>query len=115
MANTVTPGNPVSRRRAENKRVNVFDLAVTGTYVTGGFTVTASQLGLRKIEEFIIHGCAWDSAGSLGYVPVVQYQTNRTSVKVILLETGSAAAGSAEKGNGEDVGTLGMSVTAVGY
>ncbi len=39
-----------------NKRIRVYDLNFTGNYATGGETVTASSVGLRKIDFVNVQG-----------------------------------------------------------
>jgi hypothetical protein len=49
-----------------NKRVKVFDITFDSSYPTGGESLTASDLGFKKIEQFIPQGPAVDSDGTGG-------------------------------------------------
>ena len=96
-----------------NKRVRVLDITLSGTYATGGDPLTAVALGLKKVTEFLPHGQATDGTLQYGVQPV--YNAGSTQVSVKLFETGTAAAGSAEKGNTESLTGITFRVTVVGF
>lgn len=80
-----------------------------GTYTTGGDAITPQLFGLSQIIAVVPLGPATDGtvAYDLTYIP--------TTKKIKLWETGSAAAGSAEKGSGESLTNVGAWMIAIGY
>ena len=91
-----------------NKKVKIRTLTFTGDYATGGVSLTASDVGLKKIQfvEFSGVGAASDvaTANALTY--------DYTNSKVVLFESGASGAALAEKTNAETVPT-GLNVRAV--
>jgi hypothetical protein len=73
-----------------NKRVRVYDLAFSGSYSTGGESVTAEDVGLKKIEQAIPHGNASETDETGAWITNVDYQTDGASVKVVLFEGAGA-------------------------
>ncbi len=78
-----------------NKRIRVYDLAFGGTYATGGETVTASSLGLRKIHWVtpmnpITIGTTLANGGTL---PVFTISASGTSVAIAQLEDAAGTVG----------------------
>ena len=93
-----------------NRKTKVYDVALSGTYTTGGDALTASALGLRVVEQFHSSGGATD--GSVQYPVTYNFSTN----KVKLWESGgTAGTAAAEKGSGESLTGITMRITAVGY
>lgn len=93
-----------------NKDVRVWDVALSGTYTAGGDALTPSQLGLKRLEQFIPHGGADD--GTVQYPVSYSYSTN----KLKLYESGGVAGtAAAEKAAGEALTNIQFRVTAVGY
>lgn len=67
---------------AGNKRVKVRDLTFSGNYATGGETVTAAQVGLRKIER--VQG--------LGGVAAASTPTSAVLLGAVVASDGSSVA-----------------------
>jgi hypothetical protein len=91
-----------------NKRRRVRDITMSGTYTTGGDAIPASVFGLKTLDEVNIHGTPTD--GTVAYPATYIY----SSGKLKLFETGTAAAGSAEKGSGESLTGITFRATAYG-
>lgn len=97
-----------------NKKVRVWDVALSGTYTTGGDVIPTDAfgrtLGLRKVEEFIVHNGADD--GTVQYPVSFSYST----LKVKLYESGGAAGtAAAEKAAGEALTNIQFRVTVKGF
>ena len=81
-----------------NRKVRYFDITSdTGDYPTGGFTLTATQLGFRKIlhaqpDGFATQGTAGASAVGIGITYVA------TGVNIQLYESAGSGSPPAEKG-----------------
>jgi hypothetical protein len=75
---------------AGNKRTHVRNVALSGSYSTGGETITPTAVGLKRIEQVFLHGSAAETDLTGGWITRVDYQTNG-SVKLVLFE--AAAAG----------------------
>lgn len=102
--------SPSPDRKEGNRRRVVRDITLSGTYTTGGDALLPSVFGMKKIEEFIVHGSG-ATDGTLLYTVYYIYSSN----KLQLFETGSAAAGSAEKGSGESLTGITFRATVVGW
>jgi hypothetical protein len=96
------------------EKVRFRTITLAGTYTTGGDALYATRDACRALFGFgnllalVPIGPATD--GTLSYdVTFV-----RSSLKLKLWETGSAAAGSAEKGSGESLTGITLDVMAVG-
>lgn len=101
----------VSAYSEANKRVRVYDVALSGTYTTGGDALTAAALGLKVVEEFIVHSSG-ASDGTVQYPVHYIYSSN----KLKLWESGGAAGtAAAEKGSGESLTGISLRVTVRGY
>lgn len=88
-----------------NKRIRVRDLTFSGNYATNGETITASEVGLRKIESVVLNGnvAAGSTPTSANPVGVIIASTG-ASVAIRLYElggTGAAGDPLAEKTNAE--------------
>lgn len=68
-----------------NKRIKVRDLAFSGTYPTGGETVTASDVDLNVIDQVLTSGAVSETDETGAWVTKVDYQTNG-DVKFVLYE-----------------------------
>lgn len=100
----------VTQYTAGNKKVRVYDVAMSGTYTTSGDALTPSVLGFKKVEQFIVHNGADD--GTVQYPVSYSYSTN----KVKLYESGGAAGtAAAEKAAAESLTGIGFRVTVVGF
>ncbi len=72
-----------------NKRIKVYDLNFSGSYATGGETVTASSVGLRKIDFVNVQGhVAEGSTPTTGNNVAVAISATGTSAAVRLYELG---------------------------
>lgn len=83
-----------------NKKVVFRDVtADTGDYSSGGFTLTAAQLGLSKHVDFCSVGSAatTGTSGATASVVGVTYVSSGTSVKFQLYESGGTDAPMNEK------------------
>lgn len=87
-----------------NTKVAVRDITLdTGTYLTGGFSVTAASVGLRTIDmvrfgtQVMTNGTSGVSANPIGVI----YASNRTSVTIQEYESAAANVALAEKTNAE--------------
>lgn len=89
-------------------KVRARTVTFAGTYTTGGDAITAATLGLRALVAIIPLAPATD--GTLAY----DSTWIRSSGKIKLWETGTAAAGSAEKGSGESLTGITLDCLAIG-
>lgn len=98
---TVTPVSTAKPYVEGNRNVAFFDItADTGDYAAGGFTLTASQFGLRRIDIVELgSGAATQGTDGASAVPLGVTYPSATSVKFQLYETGgSSGAPLSEKG-----------------
>jgi hypothetical protein len=89
-----------------NAKVAIRDLpADTGTYVTGGNSITAASLGLRTIDfvEFGTQGMTGGSSGATINWLGVTYASNRQSVTVQQYESAATGLPGLEKTSSEAV------------
>jgi len=92
-------------------KVRARTITFAGTYTTGGDAVPVtlnSNLGVKNLVAILPLGPATD--GTLAYGATFI----RSSGKIKLWETGSAAAGSAEKGSGESLTGITLDCLVVG-
>jgi hypothetical protein len=82
---------------AGNKRVKVRTLTFSSTYATGGESVTAANVGLKKIDEVIPHGMAMSTDLATGNMVGYDYANS----KFVFFESGSSGTAMAEKTNSE--------------
>ena len=96
-----------------NKKVKVRTLTFSGNYATGGESLTASDVGLKKIHQVIFHGGV-AAASDLATANPIFY--NHATNKVVFYEGSAAGTALAEKTNAEAHAT-GSFVTAtiIGY
>lgn len=73
-----------------NKRVRVYDLAFSGTYPTGGESVTAASVGLQKIEQVQLSGNVGESDETGAWVTKVSFASSGASVLISLFEGSTA-------------------------
>jgi hypothetical protein len=81
-----------------NKKVKVKKLVFSGNYATGGESVTAANVGLKKIEQVIIHGGV-AAATDLATAIAVFY--DYTNSKFTFYEGSAAGTALSEKTNAE--------------
>lgn len=99
-----------------NKRVRVRTLTFSGNYATGGESITAAQVGLKKIEQVV--GGAIATSTDLATANPVAYGIASTGASVTVTQYEGSAAGTAisEKTNSEAYATgSNCRVTFVGY
>lgn len=97
-----------------NKRVRVYDVTFDNSYPTGGESLVASDVKLKKIEQVIPHGAAVDSDGS-GGTQAVAVTYDHTNSKLQAFESGASGAVLPEKGNTESLANYTVRVTVIGY
>ena len=102
---------------AGNKRVRVYDLVFSSTYATGGETITAASLGLRKIEQVIPNGNLALSTDLATANPVgFKVAAAGTSFTATQYEGSAAGTAVSEKTNAEAYATgSNIRVAVVGY
>lgn len=92
--------------RDAHLRVNIFDLTLdTGTYSSGGISLTAAQLGLKEIW-FVTASAGVATTGTAGATgsPVgITFSTVGTSITVQLYEGSAAGTALTEKTNAEAI------------
>lgn len=59
-----------------NKKCKVYDVTFDSSYPTGGESLTASDVGLKKIEQLIVHGPATATVGGTTGVLATYDYTN---------------------------------------
>lgn len=96
MATTLAVSRPNGSRSEyteAGRRKRVRKLTWSGTYAAGGNTVLASDVGLKEIEEVILHGTiAAGSTPAKGLGVHVKYASDNTSVTLYLYAAGAGAA-----------------------
>lgn len=102
MAITATVTKPFDRCndvRALKQRFR--RITLSGTYVTGGFTVTASELGLNRVAALLSAGLA--PAGDQATANEWSYEisSDLETVTIFLYENAAAGSPSAQKTNSE--------------
>lgn len=106
---TVTkPSDVKGAWKVGNRQGHIRDISIdTGNYATGGFTVTASQLGVKHIDIVLPESVATSGTAGATANPVgIRYASDGTSITVQLYElggTGAAGDPLAEKTNAEAV------------
>lgn len=106
MASVITPTKVtgVSDGSGKSPQVALRDLVIdTGTYVTGGNTITAASLGLRTIDfvDFGSQGMTGGTAGATVNWIGVRYASDRLSVTIQQYESAATGLPGLEKTNGE--------------
>jgi hypothetical protein len=102
-------------RSEGNRRRITRDLTFSGNYATGGetFTTTTANLGLRRIEEVIVHGGVAAAADVATAIPV---HYNYSTSKFVFYEGSAAGTALSEKTNAEAYPTgAKCRVTIIGY
>lgn len=75
--------------------------ADTGTYATGGFTVTAGDLGLKRIDVVLAGNATSGTAGATASPIGVIYNAGGTSVTIQVYEAAATGLVLLEKTNAE--------------
>mgnify|MGYP006147094089 CR=1 FL=1 len=95
-----------------NKRVRVRDVTFDSSYPTDGESLTAADVGLRKIEQAIPHGVAVNTAAT----SAVAVHYDRTNSKLLAFETGDTVSTVLDEvGNTESLDTYSVRMTFIGY
>lgn len=96
-----------------NRKNVVLDLVFSGNYATGGESFTASNAGLRVIEEVRAHGGVAVASDLATAIPIFY---NHPTSKFTFYEGSSAGTALSEKTNAEAYPTgCKVRVTVVGY
>lgn len=101
---TVTkPSDIKGEWKVGNRMFKVRDItADTGTYTTGGFTLTAAQFGLRHIDFVLVGSVATNGTSGVAANPIgITYASSGTSVTVQVYESAAANVAEAEKTSNE--------------
>lgn len=99
-----------------NKRVKIRTLTFSSTYATGGETITAASLGLKRVYQVLGGGIA--TSTDLATANPVAYTINTAGTSVTVLQYEGSAAGTAisEKTNSEAYATgSNCRTTFIGY
>lgn len=81
-----------------NKKMKVRTLTFSGNYATGGESLKASAVNLKKIEQVQFHGGVAPAADMATGNPIVY---NHATSKVVFFEAAADATALKEKTNGE--------------
>lgn len=118
MAITATVSTPPGGRADDVRALKwrMRDVTLTGTYDTGGFSVTAAALGLKRIVYVIEAGMAPAADQATANEVSWELATNGSSVNFVLYENAAAGSPSAQKTNAEApiTGQV-LHLVAVGY
>jgi hypothetical protein len=96
-----------------NKKVKVKKLTFSGNYATGGEALTASDVGLKKVEQVIPHGGVAAASDLATAIPVFY---NHGTSKFVFYEGSAAGTALAEKTNAEAYPTgCFLYATVIGY
>lgn len=108
---TLTPVRGMSFAFA-NKRARMFtvQLSAGANYTTGGETITAAAVGLKKIDAAIPMGNATTSSGTTSRTVVVLLGNGVTTTKLLTQTTASAEAAS-----NSDQSTFSVNILFIGY
>jgi hypothetical protein len=101
---TVTkPSDVKGQWKVGNRQFHIRDVtADTGTYTTGGFTLTAAQFGLKHFDFVLPGGVATNGTAGATANPVgIRYASDGTSITVQVYEAGASGAADGEKTNTE--------------
>ena len=96
-----------------NKKLRVYDVTFDSSYPTGGESLTAADVGLKKIEQLIVHGPSTATrGGTTGAFPSYDYTNSKLQLFWGNADTASVAP---EVTDTTDVATQICRVTVVGY
>ena len=110
MALTLTK---ISANTSGNKRRRVYDVTFDSSYPTGGESLTAADVNLRKIEQLIVHGPSTATrGGTTGAFPSYDYTNAKLQLFWGNADTASVAP---EVTSTTDVATQICRITAIGY
>lgn len=101
---TVTkPSDIKGEWKVGNRSFKVRDVtADTGTYTTGGFTLTAANFGLKHIDFVLVSGIATNgTSGATANAVGITYAASGASVTVQVYESAATGLAQLEKTNTE--------------
>lgn len=100
---TITKRGEQSGLTLGNKRIRFFDISAdTGTYTTGGFALTAVQLGLTAVDFAAINSVATSGTAGATANPVgLTYAADGTSINVQVYEAAATGLALLEKTSDE--------------
>lgn len=110
MALTLTK---ISAYTSGNKRHRVYDVTFDSSYPTGGESLTAADVNLRKIEELIVHGPATATRGGTTGV-LATYDYTNSKLQAFWGNAGTASV-LPEVTDTTNVATQICRITAIGY
>jgi hypothetical protein len=96
-----------------NKRHRVYDVTFDSSYPTGGESLTASDVNLRKIEQLIVHGPATATRGGTTGV-LATYDYTNSKLQAFWGNAGTASV-LPEVTDTTDIATQICRITAIGY
>ena len=96
-----------------NKRHRVYDVTFDSSYPTGGESLTASDVNLRKIEQLIVHGPATATRGGTTGV-LATYDYTNSKLQAFWGNAGTASV-LPEVTDTTNVATQICRITAIGY
>ena len=96
-----------------NKRHRVYDVTFDSSYPTGGESLTASDVNLRKIEQLIVHGPATATRGGTTGV-LATYDYTNSKLQAFWGNAGTASVLPEVTGT-TDIATQICRITAIGY
>ena len=95
-----------------NKKLRVYDVTFDSSYATAGESLTASDVGLKTIEQLIVHGPAAAAAGTTAVFP--KYDYTNSKLQAFWGNAGSAST-APEVTSTTDLSTYICRITVVGY
>lgn len=100
---SIAPRGEASGIPLANKRIRFFDItADTGTYTTGGFSLTAAQLGLSGIDFASAGSVATTGTAGATANPVgIRYAADGSSITVTPYEAAATGLATLEKSSAE--------------
>lgn len=108
-ATSARTDNGLTEDKWGKSKVMMKAVTITGTYATGGFTLSPSAFGLKKIHSAIFNE---RSPGTTAYL----YYYDVTTSKVRMFDTGTAADGALnETVAATNIGTRIVDIVAIGW
>lgn len=96
-----------------NKKLRVYDVTFDSSYPTGGESLTAADVGLKKIEQLIVHGPATATRGGTTGV-LATYDYTNSKLQAFWGNAGTASV-LPEVTDTTDIATQICRITAIGY
>ena len=98
---------------AGTRREHTRTIGLTGSYPTGGETITAKSVGLKRIERVVLGSNAAEVDLTGAWVTAVTYQTDG-SIKLALFESSAAGGVFTQKPAEAYESTSGLRATFIG-